>query len=68
MKVRSKDAGLAAKAQNVGDVSDSHSDGVMCLMCKAPDTTVALASRATWIVDSGATAHICVITVTCLVA
>ena len=32
-KVRCKDAGLAAKARNIGDESDSDSDGVICASC-----------------------------------
>ena len=51
---------LAAKAPDVGagDLSGSDSHGVLCLMCKVPSDSFRLASRATWIVDSGATAHI----------
>ena len=53
-----RNAGLAARAPKFDNVSDSDSDGYMCLMCKAPDPSIGLATRATWIIDSGATAHI----------
>ena len=55
---KGKGAGLAAKGPDP-DIAEADTDVTICLMAHTSDDNVTLASRASWIIDSGATSHIC---------
>ena len=55
---QAKESGLAAKSEHAAVTIDESSDDVVCLMART-DESCSLASKADWVVDSGATSHIC---------
>lgn len=54
-----KESGMCAKVIPVDKNSDSDDDAVVCLMENVVDSSLARAYSVKWIIDSGATSHIC---------